>query len=314
MCAVAGMIPASASAGPADGTTTPTAVAAPPAEAPPAEAPPAEPTGAATQPPAPANLPEPPTTAEAATATAHAPGPPAAETISPDMLDAGQPNAAPPAATAAKAAPVVTSAPSAADEEEMELEAELRSADRFHPTTNPGRLSLVARGMFANAGSGSLPGGRFGGVSIDLGQSWNRFGYAVTASALGGRFGLSQSGTREINGLIGVGPTVGLGRLAIIGNGFLDLRVGYDIFYGVMNRRDTSTNVSTNSFDLSPSKSVIPHGPRVRVDLGLMSQDASRRRFHGCGLSMGYQALVGSARGPMPTTHMLTFGIVYWMG
>lgn len=309
MCAAPCVIPSMAWAQPAT-STDPAVTSAPPAASAPIDVPaPAE--------PPPASDPSAATTVETAPAPApaEAPGsaPAAPGTISEDMLDAAPPTAATPAKPAAAPTPAAVPTTPATDEEEMESAAEIRSAARFHPTHDPGRFNLVARGLFANAGSGSLPGGRFGGVSVDLGQSWNRFGYAATVSAWGGRFGLSQSGTRQVNALVGIGPTVGLGRIAIIGHGFLDLRVGYDFFYGAMNRR-SDTRVSANSVDVSPSKSVIPHGPRVRLDLGLMSHDASRRFFHGCGFSMGYQALVGSLKGPMPTTHMLTIGLVYWMG
>jgi hypothetical protein len=41
---------------------------------------------------------------------------------------------------------------------------------------------------------------------------------------------------------------------------------------------------------------------------------ANRRYNHGFGLSMGYQALLGSFRGDLPMTSMLTIGLSYWMG
>ena len=36
--------------------------------------------------------------------------------------------------------------------------------------------------------------------------------------------------------------------------------------------------------------------------------------FHGFGLSLGYQALIGDLRGQWPVTNMLQFGLVYWGG
>ena len=47
--------------------------------------------------------------------------------------------------------------------------------------------------------------------------------------------------------------------------------------------------------------------------MGLIGS-TNRRFFHGLGLSMGYQALVGSFRGELPVTNMLTIGFSYWMG
>jgi hypothetical protein len=239
--------------------------------------------------------------------------PPTATPIRADMLDA------PPATPTPAATPSVVSAPSpAADEELTPNEAITKAyAPKFRPNANPGKLNVAGHLMFANAGAKNAGGGRFGGLAVDVGQSWNRFGYAITATAYGGRFSLQETGTREINALLGVGPTVGLGRMALLGRGFLDLRVGYDFYYGVVNERDGGTVVRPQSNDavaISPAKNLLPHGPRVRLDLGLVALDDSRRYFHGIGVSMGYQALVDSFRGDMPVIHMLTLGLSYWMG
>jgi hypothetical protein len=49
--------------------------------------------------------------------------------------------------------------------------------------------------------------------------------------------------------------------------------------------------------------------------MGLLGNSARvRKLFHGFGLSLGYQALVGSLRGEWPVTNMLQFGLVYWGG
>lgn len=242
---------------------------------------------------------------------------PAASPIRADMLDA--PSTTPTPAATPATTPSVVSAPSpAADEELTPNEAITKAyAPKFRPNANPGKLNVAGHLMFANAGAKHASGGRFGGLAVDVGQSWNRFGYAITATAYGGRFALQETGTREINALLGVGPTVGLGRMALLGRGFLDLRVGYDFYYGVVNERDGGTVVRPQSNDavaISPAKNLLPHGPRVRLDLGLVALDDSRRYFHGIGVSMGYQALVDSFRGDIPVIHMLTLGLSYWMG
>jgi hypothetical protein len=232
------------------------------------------------------------------------------------MLDAQPTATAPPAAT-----PPAAAAPASGDATDDaavdDTLSDLRTTARFRPKSNPGRFNMVAHLLFANAGAAHAPGGRFAGASVDLGQTWNRFGYAITPSAWLGRFGLSDDSTREVNALVGIGPTIGLGRLPLLGRGFLDLRVGYDVFYGVVNQRGQSGVVRPQggaAVEVTGTKNLIPHGPRARLDLGLVSLDTSRRFFHGFGLSMGYQGLVGTARGSMPVTHMLTLGLVYWMG
>jgi hypothetical protein len=237
--------------------------------------------------------------------------------LAPDALDADP--APTPAVTPTPAAATATKALPAPDEDELLTPNEAIAkhyGPKFRPTHNPSRVNLVARLLFANAGGESSPGGRFGGATVDLGQCWNRFGYAATISEWGGRYVPSQGSTAEINGLLGIGPTVGLGRLALLGRGFLDLRVGYDFYYGVINRPggDVVVRPSASDLALSSAKNVAPHGPRVRLDLGLTSLDTTRRFWHGIGLSMGYQALVASFGTDMPRVHMLTLGLSYWLG
>lgn len=289
-------------------------------EAAPDAAAPTAPEVAAPEPAASPEVPAPtattPTPAEIPAAPAEPSEPAAPATpIAADMLDA-QPETPPPATTRA---PTTVSTPSpAADEELTPNEAITRAyAPKFRPKHNPTKLNVAARLMFVNAGAEGAGGGRFGGASIDVGPSWNRFGAALTATALGGRFSVAETGPTEINALLGLGPTVGLGRMALLGRGFLDLRLGYDFFYGVVNQRGGGTVVRPQSdadVTISQTKNLAPHGPRVRLDLGLIALDDNRRYFHGLGVSMGYQALVATFAGELPVTHMLTLGLAYWMG
>lgn len=188
----------------------------------------------------------------------------------------------------------------------------------YRPSSNPGRLNLGVRTLFANAGGGDRVGGRMGGVQVDLGQAFNRIGYAITAQAWGGRVFLSRETDAEMNALFGVGPTLNLGRLALQGNGFIDLRVGYDFFYGVVNqRRDSPAIVSPmgdSDVALVQAENLVPHGPRAQLNMGLLLNQSRQRFFHGIGVSAGYQGLVSSFRGDLPYTHMLTLGLSYWMG
>lgn len=295
--------------------------ARPPVQSPKGNAPsvaePTDPAGTVTAPAAPTDVPAPAdATAPADPAGAEVPpSAPADGTISPDMLDASTPStAAAPAVTPAPVKPAVV-----AEEEELSPNEAITKAyaPKFRPKTNPGKLNIAARVMFANMGGKRSVGGRMGGLAVDVGQSFNRFGYAVTGTVWGGRYIAASSGTTEINALIGVGPTVGLGRMALLGRGFLDLRAGYDFYYGVVNRRGASTTVKPqgdSGVEFGPARNLAPHGPRVRLDLGLLALGESNRFFHGIGMSMGYQALVGSFTGKMPVAHMLTLGLAYWMG
>jgi hypothetical protein len=281
-----------------------------PAEPAPVASPPAEPKLPAPEGPAAAAPGDPAATGPVDTAAA-----PTGDTISPDMLDAGTPATA--TATSVPTTPRKPVAVSEDDELSPNQAITHAYAPKFRPKTNPGKLNIAARLMFANAGGGDSSGGRLGGLAADVGQSWNRFGYAITGTVWAGRYVAAPEGNTELNALIGLGPTIGLGRMSLLGRGFLDLRAGYDFYYGVVNRRGDGATVKPQGdagVALSPARNLSPHGPRLRLDLGLLTLNESRRFFHGIGMSMGYQALVGSFNGQLPVTHMLTIGLAYWMG
>lgn len=187
----------------------------------------------------------------------------------------------------------------------------------YRPADNPGRLQLGARLLFANAGGNDEIGGRMGGAQVDVGQAFNRFGYGLTASAWGGRI-LLQDRVGEMNALFGAGPTISFGRTALQQRGMIDLRLGYDFMYGVVNQRaDMATVVAPQGGDssvvLEQAENLMPHGPRAMLQLGLLSP-RKRDYHHGFGVVFGYQGLVGSLRGDLPFTHMLVTGIQWWMG
>lgn len=240
-----------------------------------------------------------------------APAEPAAPEIAPNLLESDEPEA--PAATP-------TPGPTRAKvEDDGAYDAAVAAAYNalYRPADNPGRLNVTARLLFANAGGNSKVGGRLGGLQADIGQSWNRFGYAATASLWAGRVVLNDR-VAEMNTLVGIGPTLNYGRTALVGKGFLDLRLGYDFYYGVVNQQRSGPTVVAPQGDpniaLEQAENLLPHGPRAQLNLGLLGGNNYRKRFHGFGMSMGYQGLVGSLRGELPFTHMLTIGLSYWMG
>ncbi|MEM6294643.1 MAG: hypothetical protein AAGA54_25435 [Myxococcota bacterium] len=294
--------------------------APPPAEAPAAEGPAEE---AVPAPPAEAAVPEPPAAAEPAEPAPTAetappsepsnveqdPAPENSGDISPDLL-ATEPEEPTPAPTP-KATRTVTK-----DNGAYERALNAAYEERYRPADNPGRLHLAARGLFANAGGDGDIGGRMGGLQADVGQAWNRFGYALTASAWGGSILLSDR-VAEMNGMFGIGPTLTLGRSALQQRGMIDLRIGYDFMYAVVNQRSSTATIvapqDDGNFTIEQSENLLPHGPRVMLQLGLLSP-RSRNYNHGVGIVMGYQGLVGSLRGELPFTHMLMTGLQWWMG
>jgi len=243
--------------------------------------------------------------------------PPAAEpVIDPSLLDA-KAETDPVAPVHTRPVGAATTAGDSPEEKSAAIDAAY--AALYRPPENPLRLNITARAAFANVSGKDRVNGRMGGASVDIGPAWNRIGVAATLSGWGGRILLAPQTGAEMRGMLGAGLTLGLGRLALLSRGFVDLRVGYDLYYGVVGQRaDAPAIVAPQANDpqvvASFTENLLPHGPRIRLDLGLIGSNNRRRYFHGFGLSMGYQALVGSVRGDLPVTSMLIVGISYWMG
>jgi|GEM_PF-1787577 len=278
--------------------------AAVPEAPPPAEAPAEPPAEATTEP----SSREGSDVATAGEAESPAPGPEKSDAIDPDLLSGGdeEPSTPPPPASRR-----VVQDPAA-----YEAAMQAAYAAEYRPAHNPARLHVGARVLFANAGGDNEVGGRLGGAQVDVGQTWNRVGYALTGSAWGGRVVLSDR-VAEMNALFGAGPTLTFGRTALQQRGMIDLRVGYDFMYGVVNQRTSTGTVVAPQDDsnivLEQTENLLPHGPRAMLQLGLLSP-VRRNYHHGFGIVFGYQGLVGSLRGELPFTHMLVTGLQWWMG
>lgn len=198
--------------------------------------------------------------------------------------------------------------------EEESIEADDAAAaalyrDLYRPQKNPGRLNISARLLYGILGSpDNTLSGRLGGLTADIGQSFNKFGYALTVVAQFGSVTHSIPGrqTQSI-GMFGGGPTLSLGRLGMIQRGMLDVRVGYDFL--IAPTRLITDGVATGDGIR------VPHGPRVALNMMLLTNAARQRRlFHAFGFTIGYQALVHDFKGQLPFANVLQFGMVYWGG
>ncbi len=182
-------------------------------------------------------------------------------------------------------------------------------AATYRPAHNPARLWFAARGSLAMAGVDTTGGGRMGSLSAEIGQTWNKFGYGVGPTLLAGglsfRDGDDSDARRYSPLLVGGGPSLSLGRLALVGRGYVDVRVGYNFFYA---------DVRGDGDALDPADAA-PHGPKVQVDMGLLLHGSERRRFrHGLGASVGWQMLVHSLAGPYPRVNSFSVGLSYFFG
>lgn len=181
-------------------------------------------------------------------------------------------------------------------------------ARQYRPPHNPSRLWFAARGAYALSGTTEgHGGGRMGFVNAEIGQTWNFIGYGIGAAIYAGGLTFGQDGVEKYGGvLVGGGPSLGLGRLGLLGRGYLDFRVGYNFFYApVLAARQ----------GLADPPDAAPHGPKVQLDAGLLLSDSESRRFrHGFGASIGWQMLVHSFAGPYPMVNTFSVGISYFFG
>jgi hypothetical protein len=207
-------------------------------------------------------------------------------------------------------------APIAGDPAAAGISREEKSAqyyDRlYRPADNPARLNIGARALFMATGAkNSEVGGRMGGVTLEAGHTWNWIGYAITGTFYGGQTLFGKTQEHEFNMMVGGGPTLGLGRLALVRHGFLDARIGYDFFYAPA--KVSFIGVSDGVTEAPDN--VTPHGPRLRLDMGLLlHRSIYSKRRHGVGASIGYQMLVGSLTGHLARSNVLMVGISYFLG
>lgn len=187
-------------------------------------------------------------------------------------------------------------------------------ASVYRPTSNPARVWFAARGAYSLTGSNeSVGGGRMGFAAVEAGQTWNWLGYGLGMTVMGGSLTFGDApatggvGVSKFSGvLVGGGPSLGLGRLALLGRGFVDIRAGYNFFYAP---------VRSTFAGLADPADASPHGPKVQLDLGLLLHDSEARRFrHGLGVTMGWQMLVHSFSGEYPRLNSFNVGIGYFFG
>ncbi|NVB41967.1 hypothetical protein G6O69_29335 [Pseudenhygromyxa sp. WMMC2535] len=178
----------------------------------------------------------------------------------------------------------------------------------YRPDHNPSRLYFSTRAAYALASTNETGGGgRMGFINAEIGQTWNNIGYAIGPTLFAGDLTFGEDGVAKYGGmLIGGGPSLGLGRLGLLGRGYLDFRVGYNFFYAP---------ISSTRSDLSDPPDAAPHGPKAQVDVGLLFFDSERRRFrHGFGATIGYQGLFHSLAADYPIVNSFTVGLNYFFG
>lgn len=181
-------------------------------------------------------------------------------------------------------------------------------ANVYRPKHNPARVFFAARGAYALAGTReSVGGGRMAYANVELGQTWNFIGYGVNAAVYAGGLTFGQTGVEQFAPvLVGGGPSLGLGRLSLLGRGYLDFRAGYNFFYAP---------VAATREGMADPPDAAPHGPKLQLDVGLLFHDSESRRFrHGIGFNIGWQLLVHSLAGEFPLMNTFTVGVGYFFG
>ena len=181
-------------------------------------------------------------------------------------------------------------------------------ANLYRPSHNPSRLYFAGRAAYSLAGTREgTGGGRMAFVNAELGQTWNFIGYGIGATVLAGSLTFGEDGVEKFGGVIvGGGPSLGLGRLGLLGRGYIDLRAGYNFFYAP---------VSSLRAGLADPPDAAPHGPKLQIDVGLFLHGTERRRFrHGLGVSLGWQMLAHTFVGEFPMVNAFNIGVGYFFG
>lgn len=186
----------------------------------------------------------------------------------------------------------------------------------YRPRSNPLLPHVAVRAGGAIGSGGSRFNGRGGGLSVDAGIAWNFVGIAAHGTVSAGEWGVGVDSPRVANVIGGGGLTVNMGRLALLGAGVLALSAGYDVL-AMPTRRDPRLPPPVAGEIVPENRTHIPHGPRVRLDLGLLAlQSRTAKVRHALGVHIGYQLLIGDlgSRGGLPAINVMSIGISYWMG
>jgi hypothetical protein len=203
-------------------------------------------------------------------------------------------------------------------------DAKRRYYDRlFRPPHNPGRIGFGGQADIAFVGPNDPDqGGRMIHLELDFVHRWNRIGYGINAQSFFGDIPLSSetvqkgvpnSMTGELlppttvfnrtNVIVGGGARVNLGRLSMIGIGYLDPQIGYAVHYAPVHApADSGAKIDA----------VAPHGPEFRLDAGFVTHaENGEKWWRSFGVGFGYQAWIASFVNKLPTTHVVFIGIRY---
>lgn len=177
----------------------------------------------------------------------------------------------------------------------------------YRPEHNPSRLYFAARAAYGLSDTRDGAGGRGAFANVEFGQTWNHISYAVGPTLFAGAIDIGDTDDDRYSPLlVGGGPSLGLGRLSLMGRGFVDFRLGYNFFYAAMANADPTQPTPA---------AAAPHGPKAQLDMGLLFHGSERRRFrHGLGATMGWQMLVHSIAGDFPVFNNFTIGATYFFG
>lgn len=207
-----------------------------------------------------------------------------------------------------EASPRVRVRPSSPDRVDRSERLRNYYASIYRPKHNPARVFFAARGAYALAGtSDNVGGGRMGYANVEVGQTWNFVGYGINAAVYAGGLTFGSTGVEQFAPvLVGGGPSIGLGRLSLLGRGYLDFRAGYNFFYAP---------VAATREGMANPPDAAPHGPKLQLDVGLLFHDSESRRFrHGIGFNIGWQLLVHSLAGDFPLMNTFNIGVGYFFG
>jgi hypothetical protein len=187
----------------------------------------------------------------------------------------------------------------------------LRRAYRkiYRPPNNPVRGMFTARlaGGFMGGNRVTGSGGRYGGLAVEGGVTWNHFGLYFGGLAASASVVFDNHDGRALAALGGAAG-INLGRLAHVRRALVNFSAGY---------RATAMPLGpVFAGDPAPTTALlVPHGPELRLDTGFLLHDPRARRLrHSVGISIGHQVIVSTVGGNEPVFHASTLGMFYAFG
>ena len=186
----------------------------------------------------------------------------------------------------------------------------------YRPISNPARfqMNIRAAGAFIGVANSEGAGGRAALVEIEPGVTWNSFGLGLRLGSYLGNISFGPFNQIGMPVLLGGGPSLSLGRLTLVENATLDIRLGYSVYYAFTSENSLTEEAMAAIGDSEVPGYLLPNGPTLRVEPGFIFPAEGRRFRQAVSASITWQMFVGSFANEMPVMNVFALGLNYFFG